>query len=234
MRDFPGMKAKLILGCIFALLVGCSKVVEKPIAHATVADPDHYKLELENDYVKVIRVGYGPKEKSPIHSHSKLVAVHLTDAKGKFTLRNGESTVIEAKAGGIGEDPEVEHTVENLLDQQWDTILVEFKKKYPRSISELNKDATKVAPKHYIVEMENDWVRVCRIKYGPNEESVMHEHNPGVVVHLNAIKGRLTNEDGTVVDFEREAGSVLWADAITHSGLNLKDGPIEGVFFELK
>ena len=91
------MKAKLILGCIFALLVGCSKVVEKPIAHATVADPDHYKLELENDYVKVIRVGYGPKEKSPIHSHSKLVAVHLTDAKGKFTLRNGESTVIEAK-----------------------------------------------------------------------------------------------------------------------------------------
>ena len=62
----------------------------------------------------------------------------------------------------------------------------------------------------------------------------MHEHNPGVVVHLNAIKGRLTNEDGTVVDFEREAGSVLWADAITHSGLNLKDGPIEGVFFELK
>ena len=33
------MKAKLIIGCIFALLVGCSKVDENPIAHVTVADP---------------------------------------------------------------------------------------------------------------------------------------------------------------------------------------------------
>ena len=29
---------------------------------------------------------------------------------------------------------------------------------------------------HYAVEMENDKVRVLRIKYGPHEKSVMHSH----------------------------------------------------------
>nr|NIR51506.1 hypothetical protein [candidate division KSB1 bacterium]NIS26908.1 hypothetical protein [candidate division KSB1 bacterium]NIT73741.1 hypothetical protein [candidate division KSB1 bacterium]NIU27639.1 hypothetical protein [candidate division KSB1 bacterium]NIU94275.1 hypothetical protein [candidate division KSB1 bacterium] len=37
-------------------------------------------------------------------------------------------------------------------------------------------DATKVDPKHYKVEFENDQVRVLRISYGPGEKSVMHEH----------------------------------------------------------
>ena len=33
-------------------------------------------------------------------------------------------------------------------------------------------DATKVDPKHYKVEFENDEVRVLRITYGPGEKSV--------------------------------------------------------------
>ena len=202
--------------------------------HATVADSEHYKVEFENEYVKVIRVKYGPKEKSPIHSHGKLVGVHLTDAKAKFTPKGGEAEIRDIKSGSIGGGPAVDHTVENLTDKNWETILVEFKKKYPHSVSKLKLDATIVDSNHYKVEIENDWVRVIRAKYGPNDESVMHEHNPGVVVFLSNTKHQLINEDGSKINSDFKAGHVIWADAVTHKGINLENEPLELVFFELK
>ncbi len=45
-------------------------------------------------------------------------------------------------------------------------------------------DPVKVDSKHYKVEVENAWVRVLRINYGPKEKSVMHKHPAGVVVYL--------------------------------------------------
>ncbi|MDH3268599.1 MAG: hypothetical protein OEM46_07060, partial [Ignavibacteria bacterium] len=36
---------------------------------ATVVDPDHYKVEFENDEVRVLRINYDPGEKSAMHSH---------------------------------------------------------------------------------------------------------------------------------------------------------------------
>ena len=118
-------------------------------------------------------MNYGPKEKSPMHSHGKLVGVHLTDAKGKFTSRDGKTEIRDIKAGDTGEGPAEAHIVENLSGNKWHTVLVEFKKKYPHSVSKLKRDATKVDPKHYKVEMENDWVRVIRARYGSNEESYL-------------------------------------------------------------
>lgn len=228
------MKIKLILLPVFSFLVACSTVNEEQITHATVADSVHYKIEFENDYVKVLRVNYGPKEKSPMHSHSKLVGVHLTDAKGKFTSRDGETEIRNIKAGDTGEGPAEVHMVENLTGKIWQTVLVEFKKKYPHSVSKLKRDATKVDPKHYKVEMENDWVRVIRVKYGPNEESVMHEHNPGIIIFLNSTKHQLINEDGSIVDADFKTGDVFWADAATHKAINLENKSTEMVLVELK
>ena len=36
-------------------------------------------------------------------------------------------------------------------------------------------DPVTVDPKHYTVELENEKVRVVRIKYGPHEKSVMRQ-----------------------------------------------------------
>jgi hypothetical protein len=49
---------------------------------AVKVDPKHYKVESENDQVRILRVPYGPHEKSVMHSHPALVAVFLNDAKG--------------------------------------------------------------------------------------------------------------------------------------------------------
>jgi hypothetical protein len=48
-------------------------------------DPKHYKVEFENDRVRVLRIKYGAGEKSVMHSHPESIAVFLTDARGKFT-----------------------------------------------------------------------------------------------------------------------------------------------------
>jgi hypothetical protein len=41
-------------------------------------DPQHYKVEAENKQVRVLRVIYGPGEKSVMHGHPACVGVFLT------------------------------------------------------------------------------------------------------------------------------------------------------------
>ena len=57
-------------------------------------------------------------------------------------------------------------------------------------------DAVQVDPKHYKVELENDRVRVVRIRYGPREKSVMHQHPPGLGVFITSANFKFTYPDG--------------------------------------
>jgi hypothetical protein len=53
-------------------------------------DPKHYKVEFENDHVRVLRITYGPDEKSVMHDHPDGTAVFLTDYHVKFTYPDGK------------------------------------------------------------------------------------------------------------------------------------------------
>ena len=66
---------------------------------ATVVDSTHYKVEFENDDVRVIRITYGPGEKSVMHEHPANVGVFLTDGSGQFTLPDGTTDDFDVKAG---------------------------------------------------------------------------------------------------------------------------------------
>jgi quercetin dioxygenase-like cupin family protein len=57
----------------------------------TVVDANHYKVMFENDQVRVLKITYGPKEKSVMHEHPNAVAVFLTDGQMKFQLADGKS-----------------------------------------------------------------------------------------------------------------------------------------------
>ena len=43
-------------------------------------DSDHYTVELENDDVRVLRIKYGPGEKSVLHGHPASIGIALTNA----------------------------------------------------------------------------------------------------------------------------------------------------------
>lgn len=104
----------------------------------------------------------------------------------------------------------------------------------PKPALDLERDSVEVDPQHYQVELENDHVRVLRIRYGPGEKSVMHDHPASVIVYLSGQRARFTLPDGTTPERGGEAGEVAWAEAETHLPENLGEEPLEVILVELK
>jgi hypothetical protein len=99
----------------------------------------------------------------------------------------------------------------------------------------LAEEATVADPTHYTVELENDSVRVVRIKYGPREHSVMHEHaRDGILVYLTDHRVRFTYPDGKSEEVAAKAGQTAWAAAGTHLPENLENKPMELLYIEIK
>jgi quercetin dioxygenase-like cupin family protein len=101
---------------------------------ATKVDAKHYKVEFENSRVRIVRVHYGPHEKSIMHSHPAGVAIFQQDGRVKFTFPNGTTEERDMKAGQAIYTPAIHHLPENLTDNDMEVILVEMKtaKRKPR------------------------------------------------------------------------------------------------------
>src|SRR5216683_3173692 len=80
---------------------------------AAKVDPKHYTVVSENAQVRILKVHYGPHEKSVMHSHPATVAVFLTDAKGQFTNPDGKKEVFAPKAGEAQYAASTTHLPEN-------------------------------------------------------------------------------------------------------------------------
>lgn len=99
----------------------------------------------------------------------------------------------------------------------------------------LERDAVKLDPKHYKIESETDRLRIVRISYGPNENSPMHQHLPGVAVMLTDGDFKFTYPDGRTEEFHMKAGEFLTSDAIwEHQPENLASKPFSALIIELK
>jgi quercetin dioxygenase-like cupin family protein len=94
---------------------------------ATKVDAQHYKVEFENARVRVLRVKYGPREKSVMHRHPDAVAIFQTDGRIRFTYPGGKTEERDMKAGTTLFTPAVRHLPENLTDGDMEVILVELK-----------------------------------------------------------------------------------------------------------
>ena len=81
----------------------------------TVVDAKHYKVEFENDRVRVLRIHYDPHEKGQLHEHIlNRVVLYLNDQSG-------------AKADDVHMSGAATHTEQNASDQPADRIAVELK-----------------------------------------------------------------------------------------------------------
>jgi quercetin dioxygenase-like cupin family protein len=94
---------------------------------AVKVDPKHYKVEFENAEVRVLRVQYGPHEKSVMHHHPDSVITCVTDMHAKFNMPDGTSVVQDMKAGQTMFTPAGTHLPENTSDAPMEGILVELK-----------------------------------------------------------------------------------------------------------
>jgi quercetin dioxygenase-like cupin family protein len=102
--------------------------VPQPITDDPVrVDPQHYKVEFENERVRVVRIKYEPGEKSVMHSHPESITVFLTDAHAKFTYPDGRSEDIDANAGTVQHMDAFTHLPESIGSTPFEVIQVELK-----------------------------------------------------------------------------------------------------------
>src|SRR5207253_2245293 len=122
------MMKRIILSVVAVVALAGTAVILRAQDAAKV-DAKHYTVAFENDQVRVLKVHYGPGEKSTMHSHPNTVAVFLTDTKGRFTFPDGKSEDFNARAGdAIWNDAKV-HLPENTGDKAFEVVLVELKGK---------------------------------------------------------------------------------------------------------
>ncbi len=95
-------------------------------------------------------------------------------------------------------------------------------------------DPTKVEPKHYKLDFENERVQVVSVHYGPHEKSVLHDHPGGVVVSLTDAHLRFTDENGKVREVYSKAGESRWYAPFKHRVENLGDTPYDAVYIGVK
>ena len=110
-------------------LVLAASMVPAMAQDAVKVDSKHYKVEFENAQVRVIRITYGPHEKSVMHEHPANVAVFLTDGQARFTLPDGKTQDAPIKAGTTQWDGGGKHLPENVGDKPFELVLVELKSK---------------------------------------------------------------------------------------------------------
>ena len=80
-----------------------------------MVDAKHYKIEFENDQVRILRVHYDPHDKGELHEHIlNRVVLYLNDQPG--------AKADEVRISGAGT-----HTEQNASDQPADRIAVELK-----------------------------------------------------------------------------------------------------------
>ena len=132
MRLFPAA-CRLLVPASLLLALQLGSVVPAAAQDAAKVDAKHYKVEFENDRVRVLRINYGPHEKSVMHSHPANVAVFLTDGTGRFALPDGTVKPVTFKAGSTMWDGGGKHLPENVGDKPFEVIVVELKGKHAKA-----------------------------------------------------------------------------------------------------
>ena len=110
------------------LKAGTTKPLPQVALDPLKIDPKHYKLEFENDQVRVLRVTIPGHQSAPMHEHAlNRVSVYLTDQDFQTTTKEGKVDTVHHKAGEALWGMPLTHTEKNLSDKPFQAIVVEIK-----------------------------------------------------------------------------------------------------------
>lgn len=90
--------------------------------------PKGYKIELENDRVRVLRAKFDAHTKIPLHEHSlNRVTVFLQPQSLRVAAEDGSATVMTPAQGEVRWGTPARHREENLGDGTFEVLAVELK-----------------------------------------------------------------------------------------------------------
>jgi quercetin dioxygenase-like cupin family protein len=225
-------------------LVAISGFAQDPFKVA----PQAYKLDFENEWVKVARVHYGPHEKIPAHDHTKTAAayVYLNDG-GPVIFRHiglayGAITRQPTKAGSFRLYQAVQevHEVENTSDLPSDFLRVEFKTK-PINESSLRgrfyREDYPAAENYKKVQFENEQIRVTRLvcATGKTLDLSTNPTEPALLIALSQARLTAIQSGAANSRLSLAPGKTLWVAANQQRRLeNSGDIPVELLRFDFK
>ena len=151
--------------------------------------PDAYKVALDNDYVRVVRVHYDAGAKLAEHTHpaGTTVYVYLNDSDGVVFKHSGDNTrtvtrpPVKAGAIRIAAGPEEHHTAENTSATSSDFLRVYFKTD-DRGVRNLRQ---RLSPTE---EFTNKQMRITRVTVQPGEKTLI-EAKDHPVLRITASRG---------------------------------------------
>ncbi len=122
------MKACKVLPMVpLVLLWSGGALAQDPVK----VDSAHYKLVLENESVRVLRIAYPAGAKSQMHQHPDAMVIPLADAKVRFTMADGKSEDRDMANESAMYTPAVTHSPANIGAGPIDGLLIEFKSAAP-------------------------------------------------------------------------------------------------------
>lgn len=194
-------------------------------------------IVVENDWVRIPKVTVQPGHTTGFHVHTmNRVMVYLHEGGQTVEMEAGGKTEETWKSGQALWSPAIgRHRV--MISAPNPVTIVEIELRKPvgsdHPLGEL--DPLKVDPKHYKVEMENDQVRLVRVRIPAGETAPTHHHaRKRVVVYLTDANFEQTANDGKVVHSSQRAGDVIWSETeVTHREAN-RGGSFEALMVELK
>ena len=194
--------------------------------------PD-YTVEMDNAWVRVLRVKHPAHAKVSMHDHPAAVAVFLTDVHEKIRGADGQVRNLDRKAGEVAYNRALKHSEENVADQPVETIVVELKTGAPKS-QLVALDPALLDPAHHDILFDNDRVRVLRTILEPHVVAPVHDHPHYVVVYLTELHTTRKLGSGRVIDNSRRPGEIAWREAIRHQAEQVGDKTAVEIQVEIK
>ena len=206
--------------------------------------PKAYKLQFENEWVKVVRVHYEPREKLPAHAHTETAAAYVYLNDGGPVLFNhidqvyGPVTRQPTKAGSFRLYHAVQelHEVENKSDLPSDFLRVEFKTEplNPRSLyGRFYREQYPAGENFQKVQFQNEQIRITRLVCAPGKKLDVSTSpgEPTLLIALTPTQLKVNKSARINLDL----GQSRWVDLNKQEQLeNTGNSPAEILRFDFK
>lgn len=160
---------------LFALLSIPALLGAVSAQDATKALPDAYKLELDNDVVRVVRIRYAPGVKLPLHTHTggTIYYIYLNDSDGiRFVHEDGRTVVrppVKMGSLRLSTGGEEKHTGENNSNAAADWLRIELKT-IPRATRQrIQRPALDNSKSAIVVDHKSDGLLIERVWVTPGQ-----------------------------------------------------------------
>jgi hypothetical protein len=210
--------------------------------------PHAYKLQFENEWVRVVRVRYAPKEKLPAHEHTPTASayVYLNDS-GPVVFNHidkdyGAVTRPATKAGSfrVYRGLQELHEVENKSDLPSEFLRVEFKTE-PINDKSLKgryyREAYPAGENFQKVQFENEQIRITRLvcAVGKKIDTSTDASEPSLLIALSPADLKMSAGKNKARKLSLGLGQSKWVAVNQQEQLeNIGNAPAEMLRFDFK